>query len=150
MRRLILTALFWASSGLYAELVTVAAYNVENYLVTNRMVEGVYREDYPKPEREKAAVTAVIKAANPDVPIVLKGDQATQYSKIMAVLDLCRQLDLSKVGLVTGKPTDISPCAKLVPIAIPSGRLCREMANTNSQMRPTRSWPTPKGPDSRC
>ena len=45
------------------------------------------------------------KAANPDVPIVLKGDSTTQYSKVMEVLDLCRQLELTKVGLVTGKPT---------------------------------------------
>jgi len=37
------------------------------------------------------------------VPIVLKGDQTAQYGKIMEVLDLCRRLDLSKVGLVTGK-----------------------------------------------
>lgn len=45
------------------------------------------------------------KASNPDVPIVLKGDQTAQYGKITEVLDLCRSLDLSKVGLVTGKPT---------------------------------------------
>ncbi|WP_204320263.1 ExbD/TolR family protein, partial [Proteus vulgaris] len=44
------------------------------------------------------------KASNPDVPIVLKGDQAAQYGKVTQVLDLCRQLDLNKVGLVTGKP----------------------------------------------
>ena len=44
------------------------------------------------------------KAGNPDVPIVLKGDQTAQYGKITEVLDLCRQLDLDKVGLVTGKP----------------------------------------------
>lgn len=45
------------------------------------------------------------KASNPDVPIVLKGDQTAQYGKITEVLDLCRQLDLNKVGLVTGKPS---------------------------------------------
>jgi biopolymer transport protein ExbD len=45
------------------------------------------------------------KATNADVPIVLKGDQSAQYGKVTAVLDLCRQLDLTKVGLVTGKPT---------------------------------------------
>lgn len=44
------------------------------------------------------------KASNPDVPIVLKGDQTAQYGKVTQVLDLCRQLDLNKVGLVTGKP----------------------------------------------
>eukprot|EP01042_Synura_sphagnicola_P019389 gene19389-24546_t len=30
------------------------------------------------------------KAQNPDVPIVLKGDQTAQYGKITEVLDLCR------------------------------------------------------------
>ena len=44
-------------------------------------------------------------AANPEVPIVLKGDQTAQYGKVTEVLDLCRQIGLSKVGLVTGKPT---------------------------------------------
>ncbi|MVZ96577.1 biopolymer transporter ExbD [Sphingorhabdus sp. IMCC26285] len=43
------------------------------------------------------------KATDPEVPIVLKGDQTAQYGKIMEVLDLCRRLDLNKVGLVTGK-----------------------------------------------
>ena len=45
------------------------------------------------------------KAANPEQAIVLKGDGGAQYAKVMEVLDLCRRLDLSKVGLVTGKPT---------------------------------------------
>ena len=44
------------------------------------------------------------KASNPDVPIVLKGDQTAHYGKITEVLDLCRRLDLDKIGLVTGKP----------------------------------------------
>ncbi|TGX48722.1 biopolymer transporter ExbD [Sphingomonas gei] len=48
------------------------------------------------------------KASNPDVPIVLKGDQTAQYGKVTQVLDLCRQLDLNKVGLVTGKPAGAS------------------------------------------
>ncbi|MBO9579649.1 MAG: biopolymer transporter ExbD [Sphingobium sp.] len=45
------------------------------------------------------------KASNPDVPITLKGDQTAQYGKVAEVLDLCRQLDLSKIGLATGKQT---------------------------------------------
>ena len=45
------------------------------------------------------------KASNPEQPIVLKGDGGAQYAKVMEVLDLCRKLELSKVGLVTGKPT---------------------------------------------
>jgi biopolymer transport protein ExbD len=47
------------------------------------------------------------KASNPDVPIVLKGDASAQYGKVTEVLDLCRQLGLNKVGLVTGKATNV-------------------------------------------
>lgn len=43
------------------------------------------------------------KASNPEVPIVLKGDTTAQYGKVAEVLDLCRRLELNKVGLVTGK-----------------------------------------------
>ena len=50
-----------------AETLTVASYNVENYLATNRMVEGTYRQDYPKPEAAKQALRAVIRALNADV-----------------------------------------------------------------------------------
>jgi biopolymer transport protein ExbD len=39
----------------------------------------------------------------PEFPIVLKGDAAVQYQKVMDVLDLLRRLELSQVGLVTGK-----------------------------------------------
>ena len=43
------------------------------------------------------------KALTPNFPVVLKGDAAVQYQKVMEVLDLLRRLELSKVGLVTGK-----------------------------------------------
>jgi biopolymer transport protein ExbD len=43
------------------------------------------------------------KALTPEFPIVLKGDAAVQYQKVMDVLDLLRRLELSQVGLVTGK-----------------------------------------------
>lgn len=50
-----------------AQAITVATYNVENYLVTDRMADGAYRQNYPKPETEKAAVRQVIAAVAPDV-----------------------------------------------------------------------------------
>ena len=43
-------------------------------------------------------------ALTPDFPLVVKGDGQVQYAKVVAVLDLLRQLNLTKVGLVTGKP----------------------------------------------
>jgi biopolymer transport protein ExbD len=39
------------------------------------------------------------KAANPDLPIVLKGDRAVQYDNIMQVLDLCSRIGISSIGL---------------------------------------------------
>lgn len=50
-----------------AERLTIATYNLENYVATDRMVEGSYRKDYPKPEEEKTALRAVIKSLKADV-----------------------------------------------------------------------------------
>lgn len=47
--------------------ITVATYNVENYTLANRMVDGVYREAYPKPEDERAALSQVVGAIAPDI-----------------------------------------------------------------------------------
>ena len=46
---------------------TVATYNLENYLVADRMVDGTYRQAYPKPESEKTALRQVIKRMAPDI-----------------------------------------------------------------------------------
>lgn len=43
------------------------------------------------------------KAATPDFPVIVKGDANVQYQKVVDILDLLRRLDLSQVGLVTGK-----------------------------------------------
>jgi biopolymer transport protein ExbD len=66
---------------------------------------SIFMDAFPVTLADLETRLRTAKAANPDVPIVLKGDQGTQYSKVMEVLDLCRQLELTKVGLVTGKPT---------------------------------------------
>jgi biopolymer transport protein ExbD len=42
-----------------------------------------------------------LKAVTPDLPIVLKGDRAVQYDKIMAVLDLCGHVGISSIGLAS-------------------------------------------------
>jgi biopolymer transport protein ExbD len=43
------------------------------------------------------------KALTPDFPVIVKGDANVQYQKVIDILDLLRRLDLSQVGLVTGK-----------------------------------------------
>jgi len=55
------------ASVLASAALTVATYNVENYTVADRMVEGVYRAAYPKPEKEKAALRQVIAGLAPDI-----------------------------------------------------------------------------------
>ena len=50
-----------------AETLTVATYNVENYTLADRMVEGVYRKAYPKPEAEKTALRTVLRGLDADV-----------------------------------------------------------------------------------
>lgn len=52
---------------LRAETLTIATYNVENYAAANRVTEAGFRKDYPKPESEKAALRAVIRALRADV-----------------------------------------------------------------------------------
>jgi endonuclease/exonuclease/phosphatase family metal-dependent hydrolase len=55
---------------LRSETITIATYNVENYVAANRRVEGVYRPGYPKPEAEKKALRAVIRALDADVLVL--------------------------------------------------------------------------------
>lgn len=49
------------------ETVRVASYNVENYLIANRRVEGRWLPDYPKPENEKQALRDLIREVRPDI-----------------------------------------------------------------------------------
>ena len=50
-----------------AETLTVATYNIENYVAAGRRVDGTYRPDYPKPEAAKQALRTVIRALEADV-----------------------------------------------------------------------------------
>src|SRR3954468_1385391 len=60
----------WLMVAVQAETLTIATYNVENYGPANRMTEGGYRKDYPKPEPEKRALRIVIRALNADVLVL--------------------------------------------------------------------------------
>lgn len=42
-----------------------------------------------------------IKAATPDVPVVVRGDRQTQYEGIMNVLDILGRLQIDRIGLAT-------------------------------------------------
>lgn len=43
------------------------------------------------------------KAIDPSLPVVVRGDEATQYKNVMAVIALLSELNITQVGLVTQK-----------------------------------------------
>jgi len=53
------------------------------------------------PELEQKLQEA--KSANPDTPVVVRGDSATQYQVVMDVLDVIGRIGMEKVGLATQK-----------------------------------------------
>jgi len=63
----------------------------------------IFLDAYPVSMAELEDRLRTQKALTPEFPIVLKGDSTVAYQKVMDVLDLLRRLDLSQVGLVTGK-----------------------------------------------
>jgi biopolymer transport protein ExbD len=42
-----------------------------------------------------------LKSGNPDFSVVVKGDDNVDYQSMVSVLDILRQLDITKVGLAT-------------------------------------------------
>ncbi|HUP06570.1 MAG TPA: biopolymer transporter ExbD [Caldimonas sp.] len=42
-----------------------------------------------------------LKAQNPDLPVVVKGDARVQYDRVIEVLDVIKRVDITKLGLVT-------------------------------------------------
>lgn len=63
----------------------------------------VYYEAFPVSMTELEDRLRLQNAQTPDFPVVVKGDGAVQYARVVEVLDLLRRLDITKFGLVTGK-----------------------------------------------
>jgi len=62
---------------------------------------SIFLDAYPVSMDQLRSSLAQYRAANPNLPVVLKGDAATQYQKIMDVLELAKSLDITEIGLVT-------------------------------------------------
>jgi biopolymer transport protein ExbD len=43
------------------------------------------------------------KAADPELPVVVKGDATVQYHKVIEVLDVMKRLQIAQLGLVTDR-----------------------------------------------
>ncbi len=62
---------------------------------------SLYLDAYPVTVDQLRSTLAQYKAANPNLPVVLKGDAAAQYDKVMEVLEVAKHLDITEIGLVT-------------------------------------------------
>ncbi len=61
----------------------------------------IFLDAYPVTLEELRTRLGQLKAANPELPVVVKGDTVVQYGKVMEVLELLGQLDITQLGLVT-------------------------------------------------
>jgi biopolymer transport protein ExbD len=66
---------------------------------------AIFLDAYPVTLDQLRASLAQYKAANPNLPVVLKGDAAAQYQTIMDVLEVAKKLDITEIGLVTKRET---------------------------------------------
>ena len=62
---------------------------------------AIYLDAYPVTIEQLKVSLGQYKAANPNLPVVLKGDAAVQYDKVVQVLNVVKQLDITEIGLVT-------------------------------------------------
>ncbi len=63
----------------------------------------VFLDTYPVTMQELESRLAGFRAADPELPVVVKGDSTVQYQMVMDVLDLLGRLNITQVGLVTQK-----------------------------------------------
>lgn len=61
----------------------------------------IYMDAVPVSLDELATRLKQKKAQNPDFPVVVRGDSATQYKNVVDVLALLGQLNITQLGLVT-------------------------------------------------
>ena len=65
---------------------------------------AIFLDAYPVTVSQLSTSLAQYKAANPNLPVVLKGDAAAPYEKVLEVLAAVKKLDIAELGLVTRKP----------------------------------------------
>jgi len=61
----------------------------------------LFLDAYPMTMESLETRLGQLKAGNPGLPIVVKGDGRVQYGKVMEVLEMMKRLDIVDVGLVT-------------------------------------------------
>ena len=61
----------------------------------------IYLDTFPVTLPELENLLRQYRAANPNLPVIIKGDSTVQYQKVVDVLDLVGRLGITQLGLVT-------------------------------------------------
>ena len=64
---------------------------------------NIFLDTYPVSMAELESRLASLYAADPELPVVIKGDSTVQYQLVMDVLDLTGRVGITQIGLVTQK-----------------------------------------------
>jgi biopolymer transport protein ExbD len=65
----------------------------------------IYLDTFPVTMSELENTLRQYKAANPNLPVIIKADSTIQYQKVVDVLDLMGRLEITQLGLVTQRLT---------------------------------------------
>lgn len=63
----------------------------------------IYLDTFPVTMTELENMLRQYKAANPNLPVIIKADSSIQYQRVVDVLDLLGRLEITQLGLVTQK-----------------------------------------------
>jgi biopolymer transport protein ExbD len=63
----------------------------------------IYLDTYPVTIEELEMRLRQFKAADPNFPVVVKGDEMIYYKRIIEVLDVLQRVEVTQLGLVTQK-----------------------------------------------
>jgi len=63
----------------------------------------IFLDSFPVTMGELETRLAQLKATNPNLPVLVRGDEKVTYKNIIDVLDLLQKLDITQLGLVTQK-----------------------------------------------
>jgi biopolymer transport protein ExbD len=61
----------------------------------------IYLDTAPVTMAELDGKLRQLKASNPNLPVVIKGDEKISYKSVIEVLDLLQKLEITQLGLVT-------------------------------------------------
>lgn len=61
----------------------------------------IYLDAFPVTMVELETRLRQYKAADPDFPVVIKGDEKVYYESVISILDIMQKLEITQLGLVT-------------------------------------------------